>query len=210
MKNSSIAKFLLVLCLTTSAAPFLVPRPLHFHRAALTTVANGAPSSTSSLQMALQAPAQNENSHHHLKVAVAALALSSLLLTANPAPLQDATRPPTTGAFPTFLVTKEIVAEAPTTALAKLQVTPTPGFGFGGLGVSPFGIGPFGGFGGGVVIRNVPDAADRPAPPAGDARQLTKEQQLEALVKQQRQRLEQYEKLERLQRHQATSTQKQT
>jgi len=189
MKLPSSTKLFLLACLWTGVASFSVLDQRH---AALTTT-----SSTTTLSMAMHAPIENANSQHHAKATVAALALAALLWAANPVPLHnEASAPHAPTAFPTLVVSKEIVA--PTTTMSKLQVNFTPGFGFGGLGIGPFGVGPFGGLGGGVVIRNVPPTSDQQQT-ATTAPSATKEQQLEALVKQQRKRLEQYERLERLQ-----------
>jgi len=171
----------------TAVASFTVPIPLQTRRV---KVPQQAAFSSTSL-MALQAPVENEKLHRVVATA-GALALAALLWTADPAPLHEAHHPQTT--FPTLVVSQA----APATTITKLQVTPTPGFGFGGMGISPFGVGPFGGFGGGVVIRNIPEAK-QPSDVTDQKQQLTKEQQLEALVKQQRKLLDQYEKLDRLQ-----------
>jgi len=181
-------KLLLACALTTGVLSFTFHRPVKLspHGTSLTI--------PSSYLQALQAPMEAD-ANHHVKAVAGALALASLMLLANPAPLHEGTHPPTS--FPSLIVSHQETVVAPASAtVAKLQVSPMPGFGFGGAGVSPFGVGPFGAFGGGVIIRNVPD--DTTTTPTAQSthspQMIKKEQQLKALVKEQQQpRLGQYE-----------------
>lgn len=152
-----------------------------------------------SLMMALQNPSIDDANSHHVKAAAAAIALATLIWSSNPVPVHEAALFP-----PTPYTAKERIAPTPpstTLMISKLEITPSPGFGFGGLGVSPFGLGPFGGFGAGFTIRNVPD---RPPTLAQEEIQVRK-QQLKA-IEQQKQQLEQ--RLGQLERKQQQMEQK--
>lgn len=170
---------------------------------------------TSSSSLVIQAvpsamgPQQDENSRHHAQVTAAALALATLLWMTHPAPLHEASHPAPT-AFPSLVMSSSSSAErivpAQTTStmlVSKWQIQPTPGFGFGGLGLGgPHVVAPFGAFGGGVIIRHVPDKVVPPT--AATTTPLSepmtvREQHLNALVQQQRKQLEQYERIHHLQ-----------
>ena len=190
-------------CLLTRVVSFTAPIPLLSYGGAVGVTPKLA---SSSIKAMLHSFESNANSHH-VKATAAALAFAALLMTANPAPLHEASHRPQSTTFPTLLVNNIETVIPITTTISKLEITPTPGFGFGGLGISPFGVGPFGAFGGGVVIRNVPsvDPELAPSPGSMDRREQvlsSKEQQLEAIVKQQQNRLEQYEQIESLQQRQ--------
>ena len=195
---------LIFACLLTSVVSFTAPIPLLSNVEAVGATTKRASPSVK----AMLSPIESNANSHHVKAMAAALALAALLMTANPAPLHEASHRHQSSTFPTLLVNDmETVVPMPT-AVSKLEIAPTPGFGFGGLGISPLGVGPFGAFGGGVVIRNVPSADQQQLAPSMEAADRqgqvlpSRAQQLEANVKQQQKRLEQYEQLDRLQQRQ--------
>lgn len=154
---------------------------------------------------ALDPQHQDENSRRHAQVTAAALALATLLWMTHPAPLYEASHPAPT-AFPSLVMsstTERIVPAAhgdttSTMLLSKWQIQPTPGFGFGGLELGgPHIVAPFGAFGGGVIIRHVPDNVV--VPPHILEPMTAREQHLNAIVQQQRKQLEQYERTHHLQ-----------